>query len=50
MEYRVKHMETGEEMTLSISEVNDMIYGDEGQIFVFDTKMKTYLFVDDEIC
>ncbi|MGO4268226.1 hypothetical protein AB4Z22_00015 [Paenibacillus sp. TAF58] len=46
MEYRVKHKETGEEKTLSHLEVNDMVYGDGGQVIVFDTTMEAYLLVD----
>ncbi|MDF2650939.1 MAG: hypothetical protein K0Q73_6744 [Paenibacillus sp.] len=49
MEYRVKHKETGEEKTLSSIEVNDMVYGDDGQIIVFDTEMDAYLLIDDEV-
>ncbi|WP_171642809.1 hypothetical protein [Paenibacillus phytorum] len=49
MEYRVKHKETGEEKTLSHTEVNDMDYGDNGQIVVFDTKMEAYILLDDEV-
>jgi hypothetical protein len=48
MKYRVKHMETGEERTLSHTEVNDMDYDDAGQIVVFNTKMEAYLLLDDE--
>jgi hypothetical protein len=47
MEYRVKHKETGEEKTLSASEVNDMVYGDGGQVIVFDTEMESYLLLDE---
>ncbi|MEC0227923.1 hypothetical protein [Paenibacillus alba] len=50
MEYRVKHKETGEEKTLSHLEVNDMEYGDGGQIIVFDKALEAYLLIiDDEI-
>ncbi|MDQ0899282.1 MULTISPECIES: hypothetical protein [unclassified Paenibacillus] len=48
MEYCVKHKETGEERTLSHTEVNDMDYGDDGQIIVFDTCMEAYVLLDDE--
>ncbi|MGO4498789.1 hypothetical protein AB4114_23180 [Paenibacillus sp. 2RAB27] len=47
MKYRVKHKETGEEKTLSHTEVNDMVYGDGGQVIVFDTDMEAYLLIDD---
>jgi hypothetical protein len=47
MEYRVKHEETGEEKTLSHTEVNDMVYGDDGQVIVFDTAMEPHLLIDD---
>ncbi|CAN7203402.1 hypothetical protein LJR153_000586 [Paenibacillus sp. LjRoot153] len=51
MEYRVKHKGTNEEKTLSHLEVNDMVYGDAGQIIVFDTSMVAYeLIADDEDC
>lgn len=49
MEYRVKHKETGEVKTLSHTEVNDMDYGYDGQIVVFDTKMEAYLLIDEEV-
>ncbi|UKS28553.1 hypothetical protein LOZ80_06405 [Paenibacillus sp. HWE-109] len=42
MEYLVKHKETGEEKTLSHLELNDMVYGDGGQIIVFDIEMEAY--------
>ncbi|MDQ0896272.1 MULTISPECIES: hypothetical protein [unclassified Paenibacillus] len=48
MEYRVKHKETGETLVLNHNEVNDMVYGDNGQIIVFDTKMEVYLLIDEE--
>ncbi|WP_236293050.1 hypothetical protein [Paenibacillus allorhizoplanae] len=47
MEYRVKHRETGEEKTLIVSEVNDMVYSDAGQVIVFDIEMEAYLLLDD---
>jgi hypothetical protein len=47
MEYRVKHKETGEEKILSVSEVNDMVYGDAGEIIVFDTSMEAYLLIEE---
>lgn len=49
MEYRVKHKLTGEEKTLTASEVNDMMHGDSGEIVVFDTEMEAYILLDD-IC
>ncbi|WP_157276653.1 hypothetical protein [Paenibacillus sp. Soil766] len=48
MKYHVKHKETGEEKTLSHLEVNDMVYGDAGQVIVFDTSMVAYELIDDE--
>ncbi|WP_171628997.1 hypothetical protein [Paenibacillus plantarum] len=47
MGYRVKHKETAEEKTLTHLDVNDMEYGDEGQILVFDTEMEAYFLIDD---
>lgn len=47
MEYRVKHKDTGEEKTLTAPEVNDMMYGDSGEIVVFDTEMEAYILLDD---
>lgn len=46
LEYRVKHKETGEEKTLNHTEVNDMVYGDDDQVIVFDTEMEAYLLID----
>ncbi|MGO4496456.1 hypothetical protein AB4114_11220 [Paenibacillus sp. 2RAB27] len=48
MEYRVKNKETGEEKTLSVSEVNDMVYSDAGQVIVFDIEMEEYVLIDEE--
>lgn len=48
MEYRVKHKETGKDITLSHLEVNDMDYDDAGKIIVYDTNMEAYLLLDDE--
>jgi len=47
MEYLVKHKETGEELVLDHSQINDMDYDMEGRIVVFDTNMEVYLLIDD---
>lgn len=47
MEYRVKHKISGEEKTLSHLEVNDIVYGDAGQVIVFDTSMEAYVLLNE---
>ncbi|MBP1961197.1 hypothetical protein [Paenibacillus aceris] len=47
MEYRVAHKETGEERTLTHSEVNDMAYNADERIIVFDTNLEAYYLLDD---
>ncbi|MEC0229307.1 hypothetical protein [Paenibacillus alba] len=48
MEYRVKHKETGKEKRLSVSEVNDMVHDDTGQVIVFDMNIEVYFLMDEE--
>lgn len=48
VEYRVKHKETGKEKRLSVSEVNDMVHDDTGQVIVFDMNIEVYFLMDEE--
>lgn len=48
MEYRVKHKKSGEERTLSHTEVNDMDYDNSGRVVVFDTNMEPYFLIEDD--